>query len=149
MISFKFMSLPIVPADIDEVEKRLGFVFPQEFRDHYLAYNGGRPSKDRLVHDGGTCVVDAFLPIKYGRPELSTLEQSFRRIKSTRLPLPEYLVQFAIDPGGDYYCFSIRPNEPGAIYLVHMDHHDEFQHPTEFLSSSLTEFLGRLRASGG
>ena len=78
MIDFNYTESALVAADLDEVERRFGFRFPQEFRDFYLQVNGGRPKKDRFVDDKGTCVVDKFMPIKHGKPSL-TLSTTFRK----------------------------------------------------------------------
>ena len=144
MIRFKYTSTPLVAAELDEVEQCLGFRFPPGFRDLYLQFNGGRPEKDRFVDDKGPCIVDSFLPIKYAIPALSTLELSFRRVKIDQSLVPDHLVPFAVDPFGNYYCFSIREQDVGAIFLVLMDKHDP-QSAIEYLTPSLSSFLAELR----
>src|SRR5258708_7250633 len=143
MITFVSTLTPLVAADLDDVEGRFGFKFPKEFRDHYLQFNGGYPEKDRFVDHAGVCIIHEFLPIRYGNADL-TLEHSVQQVKVNSSLLPAYLVQFAVDPGGDYYCFSTRENDYGAIYMFRMDGNP--QRMGEFLSTSLNEFLGKLRS---
>jgi hypothetical protein len=147
MINFTNTSQSVTDADLDFVEKRFGFSFPAEFRTHYLKFNGGRPEKNRLVLDDGISIVHQFLPIKYGKASL-LLEHDLQELKVNQSLIPEYLVPFAIDPGGDYYCFNIRTSELGAIYAFHMDHAKNPERAMERLASSLSEFFAKLRSKG-
>jgi cell wall assembly regulator SMI1 len=147
MINFRYTESPIVAADLDEVERRFGFRFPPEFRDLYLRFNGGRPEKDRFVDDKGTCIVHEFMPIKNGKPGL-TFEHDFQQTKVAQSLLPEHLVPFAVDPGGNFYCFSTRDDEVGAIFIFRTDYFDNPKRATEYLTSSLSAFLGALTTRG-
>jgi hypothetical protein len=145
MINFKYNSPPLKASDIDEVESRFGFKFPQEFRELYLQCNGGRPERDRFVDERGTCIIDEFLPIKrgkYGPP----LEDAIQHVKIDKALLPDYLVPFAIDPGGQYYCFSTRSADFGAICLYRMDGRRQGPHVIDPLAPSLTVFVGKLKS---
>jgi hypothetical protein len=85
--------------------------------------------------------------MRYGNPAL-TLEHSMERFKVKETVFPDRLIPFAVDPGGDYYCFSVCPDEVGAIYLFHMDHYGEPEGAAEYLAPSLGEFLSKLRPKG-
>jgi hypothetical protein len=65
MISFLNSRAPLVESDLDEVESRFGFRFPQEFRDLYLAFNGGTPEKNRFIDEKGQSIFHELLPIKF------------------------------------------------------------------------------------
>ena len=108
-------------------------------RDFYLAANGGRPEKDRFVYSEQMCTIQEFLPIKHRRKGL-TLEANLERVKSL---LPDHLIPFAVDPGGDYFCFSTRLEEFGAIFAYRMDCHDKSK-ATKLLAASLTSLIGGL-----
>lgn len=60
--------------------------------------------------------------------------------------MPDYLVPFAIDPGGDYYCFSTRPADLGAIYAFHMDLWREPERAMDRLAASVADFFSKLRS---
>lgn len=141
MINFRHTSSALADADLDNVEERFGFKFPAEFRDHYLRVNGGCPDKNRLVTDRGTYTVHEFLAVKYGKPSL-TLEHDIQQMKVDQCLIPEHLVEFAVDPFGNYYCFSTRENDFGAIYFFAMDGNRKGK--ADYLSPSLTDFLNRL-----
>jgi hypothetical protein len=144
-IDFVNTQPPILETDLTHVEQTFGFKFPEDFRKLYLLHNGGRPQKNRFVDQKGPCVLHEFLPIKYSTRPVSTLESSIARLRDGRRCIPDFLVQFAVDPSGDYYCFSIREDEHGAIYFVHMDSRDSSRR-VEYLANSLHEFLGKLTA---
>jgi hypothetical protein len=145
MINFQYTSVPVTAADLEEVENRFGFKFPAELRDHYLQFNGGHPEPDRFVDQkGGAYVVDTFLPIKNAIPGLNTLEGSIQWIKVEQCLLPQHLVQFAVDRGGDYYCFSTREEDFGVICLFRMEYCDNPTRATRHLASSFKSFLAGL-----
>lgn len=141
MVGIRNPSAPIVTSDLDEVENRFGFKFPQDVRDFYLATNGGRPEKDRFVYGDQMCTIHEFLPIKHRKKSL-TLEATLLRVRSL---LPDHLFPFAVDPGGDYFCFSTADADCGAIYFYRMDCHDPSR-AARLLAPSLGRILGGLLA---
>ena len=42
-IEYREEGRKLTPSDIDEVETKLSFKFPEQFRSFYLAHNGGMP----------------------------------------------------------------------------------------------------------
>ena len=148
MINFTRTGSPLAPADLDEIEQRFGFKFPHVFREHYLSYNGGNPDKNRFVGENGRYIVHDFLPIK-GSPlgTLDTLETTIQCLKIDRQLIPTQLVPFAVDPGGDYYCFSLRPDEVGAIYLFRMERYLQPERAAEYLPQA-SRCCGGAMASG-
>ncbi len=145
MIRLRNAAPPIVAADLDEVENRFGFRFPQELRLLYLHYNGGRPENDRFVDDNGQCIIHDILPIKHGGRPRGTLERTIQLVKCERHLLPDYLVPFAIDPFGNYYCFSVRSEDGGGVFAFRMDRAGEPQLAIEFLAPSIGSFLDSLQ----
>lgn len=139
MVGIRNPSMPIVASDLDAVENRFGFKFPQDVRDFYLTTNGGRPEKDRFVYGDQMCTLHEFLPIKHGKKSL-TLESTLLRVRSL---LPDHLIPFAVDPGGDFFCFSTREEDLGAIYFYRMDCHDPSR-AAKLLAPSLNAILGEL-----
>ncbi len=83
--------------------------------------------------------VRDFLPIAHGRVG-TRLEDTLRDLREVP-GFPAYLVQFAIDPGGDYYGFSLRESELGAVYLHSHEHMGDEGREVIFLASSLPEFI--------
>jgi len=138
MVHFTETEQPLTSNDLAKVELAFGFSFPADFRDHYLRHNGGRPQKSLFKKDDTVFVVSEFLPIKYGN---MLFEDCFRDLKIEREVLPEHLVGFAVDPGGDYYCFSVRDNDYGSIWIYRGEHSDDPERAVEYLAPSLTKFL--------
>jgi hypothetical protein len=132
----------ISDQDIDNVEHAYSFVFPKQFRDHYLRYNGGSPNKYLFKRDDVIFVVHQFLPIRYGRHRF---EESFRNLKVEASILPADLVPFGMDPGGDYYCFSTGPKQYGSIWMYRGEYDDPAS-AREKLADSLVEFIERMEA---
>jgi hypothetical protein len=128
---------PLITRDIQEVEERFAFRFPTEVVNFYLQNNGGRPEKDRFIHEGEMFVVDSFLPIKYGNPSL-TLEATLGRVKQL---LPRHLIPIAVGPFGDFFCCSTRDDDVGSIYIHRLEHRFISTSGTKRLASSLDEFL--------
>lgn len=140
----KNTSIALTDADLNAVERRLGFRFPDAFRKHYLMYNGGNPIQDRFVDESDMRIVHEFLPIKASSvPTLPTLERSLELLRGSGLNLPMHLIPFANDPFGNLYCFSARDEDLGAIYWVRIEGRGR---PAQLLSTSLDDFLGKLRA---
>ena len=136
---------PVSREEIAELEQRFNFAFPPEFVEHYLLHNGGRPEAKYLVKDDVTFILRDFHPIKHGVPGC-LFESVFFDVKVDRKLLPAHLVPFACDPGDDYFCFSTREEDYGAIWMYRWDYYDEPDRAVEFLAGSLPEFLAALVA---
>jgi hypothetical protein len=147
MIEFINTSTSIVEADLDAVEQRFGFIFPCEIREHYLRANGGQPTRNRFINAERICVVHDFLPIKASViPTLKTLETHLKWLKIDQQVVPAHLVPFATDPFGNFYCFSVRERDYGAIYWLKME--GECRPEGDLLAVSLNAFLDELKAKG-
>ncbi len=135
-------------ASVDEttlqrVEKELEFTFPEQFREHYLAFNGGHPERRQFRKDDTIFLVNQFHPLRHGHRN-DTFEYICRDLRNDEGIIPWHLIPFADDPGGDYFCFSTKPGEVGAIYYFCGEHIDEPEGPLTFLSDSLREFIEQL-----
>lgn len=133
----------VTNSDLDHIERAFHFTFPKQVRSHYLDYNGGSPKKYLFSKDGAIIVVHEFLPVKYGK---HLLEQAFSNLKVDSDVLPEHLVAFATDAGGDYFCFSIRDKDAGSIWIYRGEYSDEPDRAVRFLANSLNEFVEGMEA---
>ena len=128
-----------------EIQQELGITFPPEIKKHYLTYNGGCPKRYVLRRDANTYVVQEFLPIKYGRDEQLLLEDAYRDLVRDRHVIPQYLIPFAIDPGGDFFCFSTRHEDLGAIFFFQGEYAlDKPERSVDYLASSFADFVEHL-----
>ena len=127
-------------ADIFNVEKVLGFELPSEFKEHYLEYNGGYPESDRSNwKDGSTTTINTFASIKYDG--FSHLEKVYKNLAIEELYLPEKILPFATDDGGNLFCISAREKDYGCIYYCNNDHYN-VNHKEECLTLVDKSFKG-------
>lgn len=135
----------ISSADLDSVDKILGFPLPQDLRDHYLRFNGGHPVPSLFPKDDELYGVNDFLPIKHGMRGES-FEDTYRSVVVGNELFPRHLIPFACDGGGDYFCYSMKPTEMGAIYFHQSDYYDDPERALVFLAKDLRTFLDSLIA---
>lgn len=144
MMAMRFVAHPITVADIDEVERRFGVLLPQALREFYLQSNGGRPDRNCYEVNAEIYIINTFLPIKFAAGTRGTLERSIQWLKIERQILPENFVPFAVDPFGNYFCFSTGEVDAGVIYFVGMDCKGEPK--GVFLCSSFDKFFAELQS---
>lgn len=131
---------PISIADISDIEKRFGITFPESVRNHYLAFNGGRPVKNLFLKDGEYFQIQEFLPIKHGNKDC-LFEDTYQDLVADTPEFPDHLMPIAVDPGGDYYCVSMRPQDFGSIYCHMHDYWDDPSRAIVFMAASIEEFI--------
>jgi hypothetical protein len=133
---------PVDAAELDRVEEQFGFVFPMELREIYAMSNGGQPEQNALVTDEDTYRVNFFMPIGCSTTRGGiTFERCFRAMKMEQHLVPEYLVPFATDSFGGFFCFSTRPYEVGAVYICRGNDPDL---PAKFIAASVGIFIANL-----
>ncbi|KFN02010.1 WXG100 family type VII secretion target [Bacillus clarus] len=115
----------------------------KDFKEHYLTYNGGEPERYVFVdEDGEEYIVTQFIPIKYDEESGRNLEYCLDTLRVGKV-LPDWLIPFADETGGDLYCFSLKEGEEGSIY--YWSHEYEFgEDPEEhvfYLTNSLKTFI--------
>lgn len=140
----KFLDTKPTPTarDFDAVAELLGFPLPQDLREHYSRFNGGHPVPSLFPKDGELYQVHDFFPIKYGH----SLEEAYRNVVVGNNLFPSYLIPIACDPGGDLFCYSVKPTQAGAIYIHQSDYYDDPERAVVFLSKDLASFLDALIA---
>lgn len=129
---------PILEEDIKYVENKYKFSMPEDIKKHYLKYNGGYPEKSMYTTNrGDEFVVNWFIPIKSDKKS-SELDAVLGVLREEKV-IPDWLIPFADEAGGDFYCYSLKKNELGAIY--YWSH--EFDN-IEYITKSLEEFLNNM-----
>ena len=139
--------------DIERLESRLDFEFPEEYKQHLLKHNGGRcePNLFFFSEDGkkSSSDVDWFLALYDG--EFDNLETFFRDYKIDEKRMPVNIFPIASDSGGNAICMD---KENCSIYF--WDHEKEVDYnisPDEdwsnlyFISDSLKDFIDSLTSS--
>jgi len=115
------------PQAVEQVEVALGFSFPQDYVDFLLRSNGAEG-----------CIGDKAYLALYSIELLAELNES-------PSPLPERLVLFGSDGGGEAFTFDRSQVPPRVIQLpfISGDPDDEIDR-----GGSFTEFLRGLRVEG-
>ena len=118
---FQGVSKALTRADIAEIEVDLEIVFPEDFVEHYLHYNGGIPAKPFFYSEEKDMEteVQVFLPLKYRHydPPIRTAEEKYLLFKGKSSLMASYF-PFANDCGANPICVNL---EDGGHYIVHMD----------------------------
>jgi cell wall assembly regulator SMI1 len=122
-MNFRQTSKPVDNSDLESVEHELGIIFPPEFREHYLAYNGGCPGNDIYIWpNGGRTSINIFASIK--AEGFINLEKTYRDMVLLESYLPVGIVPFATDDGGNLFCISARQQDFGTVYYHNNDHYN-------------------------
>lgn len=128
----------ISEEDIRAVENKYNFSMPEDIKKHYFKYNGGRPEKSMYTtNSGDEFVVSWFIPIKSDEKS-SELDAVLADLRGDKI-IPDWLIPFADEAGGDFYCYSLRKNELGAIYYWSHEFDD-----VVYITKSLEEFLNNM-----
>lgn len=132
--------------DLERIEQKFQVKIPAAVREHYLAYNGGYPEKPVFTDKSGNAyIVGWFIPV-CGEKKLS-VEKMLRLLREDEA-IPNWLIPFADDAGGNLFCFSVREEDYGAIYYY--DHEFEYgENPEEYvtyLAETITIFINSLAA---
>ena len=145
MVTVKIIDdAPVISnAELDELENRLGFKFPEDLRRHYLRSNGGRPVPNLFLKDDEYFTVNEFLPIKYGAPG-TRFEDTYRDLVQGTELFPKNLLPIASDSAGDYFCYSLEQRKFGAICFYQSDYYDDPLRAVVYLAISLETFISSL-----
>lgn len=127
------------------VEKRLGVMFPVEYRQLVTQCQSGAPERSHFYYDdprhgrsGGGLGVMLMIDPAYDDSILRTLEMLAHDDQ-----MPEGVIPFAEDGGGDMMCFDFRtrPDAPSVVYWAHERNKEESVFP---LADSFMDFLAML-----
>ncbi|MEL7937806.1 SMI1/KNR4 family protein [Pseudomonas delhiensis] len=143
------ISLP----DIELLEKIVNHSLPEDFKQFYLTHNGGIPDRDWWDSD------DNYDPVRVKRFKIiaRTNEAYSNDTKyldalyttMTKKVVPETLLPFAIDDGGNFFCLDLTENN---ICLYAIDSFDnnispESNHANAYrwLTGSFENFINNLK----
>ena len=136
----KFIDLeePINDLDLDEAQAAMGVTLPSDLRQHYLKYNGGRPAKNCFPFKSGLYEVRWFFPVKYGKRPTQTLEGVYSLVNDV---VPEGLIPFTDDSGGNLYCYSTAEATKHSICYWDHEQYNTPSHGVTVIAPSLQAFL--------
>ncbi|MFJ1435834.1 SMI1/KNR4 family protein [Capnocytophaga canimorsus] len=122
-------------ADMDDFERKIGLKLPQDFKEHYLKFNGGYPSFEYVKGLRNIFTINGFDSIKYGALPIEKLIDDFRESGvnfNNKIP-------FASDNGDNIFLISLDDSDYGKIYIIEA----EFLEDKNYIlvSESFPDFL--------
>jgi hypothetical protein len=131
IMEFEQTEKQLTELDLKNFEESLQIILPDDFKKHYLAYNGGYPPYEYVKGVKHIFTINGFNPIKYG---LLPIEKIVADYKESGIVF-EKKVPFAYDNGGNVFLIS----EEGPVYIIEA----EFLEDKNFtlVSESFTDFL--------
>ncbi|CEN47529.1 SMI1/KNR4 family protein [Capnocytophaga canis] len=122
-------------ADMDDFERKIGLKLPQDFKEHYLKFNGGYPSFEYVKGLRNIFTINGFDSIKYGALPIEKLIDDFQESGvdfNNKIP-------FANDNGDNIFLISLDDSDYGKIYIIEA----EFLENKNYIlvSESFTDFL--------
>lgn len=130
-----------IAEKIDTFEKEHEIVFPMEYRNFMLRYNGGETPKTSFRSNRKTYQLRAFFGIELqaGNYSLNDVHYIDNFIKRGVLPI-------AVDYFGNYYAVSLNGETCGSVYFLnHESNYKEkmlFNSFNELISASKSEKIG-------
>ncbi len=140
---------PITMSQIAEIENYVALVFPKEYKEHLLKFNGGQcqPNVFTFNENGSitNSYIDWFLAIYDG--EYDNLKKYIENYKINHQRLPSRILPIAHDPGGNLICISCDGEDMGSIYF--WDHENEAGKENftnlYLISKSFNDFINNLK----
>lgn len=154
MLEFHDCEKSITDQEIKTIEGNLNLTFPEDFKRHYLRWNGGVPSKPMFENeniDYDYIEISDFIAMKYAHefaddPDFTLEGRVVNEWKNHEVP--PCLIPYALDWGGNYLCLH---KENGKIYYYVRDVWSDnisteanFARNSILIADSFTEFLSYL-----
>lgn len=112
--------LPTNEQALGQLEERLGFRLPQDYRDFLLRYNGGGPDErnycSQVTGDNDPYLITLFFPVE-GRVDL------FSQWKTYKGRIPASLLPIGSDDLGNLFCLGVDGPARNRVYF--WDHEGE------------------------
>ena len=143
---FFYTGKNLTEQELRSFEQKFNIVMPKNIKEYYLTYNGGLPEKDLFKqNEKCTFFVNYFLPIM--SPDGLSVEKVLFLLNDEKT-FPSWLIPFANDESGNFFCYSLRKQDNGAIYYY--NHEFEYGESPEdhitFLTDSVLKFINGLQA---
>ncbi|PEI85225.1 SMI1/KNR4 family protein [Bacillus pseudomycoides] len=132
---------PITEQIISEVEEKFNVIFPQDYKNCVMKYNGGHPVPNIfLFEDGGEGVFDCLLSYTN---EYISITVTYDIISPY---IPKGIIPFATDPFGNKICFDFR-NDKHSPTIVFYDSDECDEQAIEYICNTFTNLIDSLHFS--
>ncbi len=134
-MEFEQTEQQLTETDFREFEKKIGLAFPDDFKAHYLKFNGGYPQYDYVKGVKNIFTINSFDSIKYG---LLPIEKLIADYNKSGIDFGKK-IPFANDNGDNTFLISLDNSDYGNIYIIEA----EFLEEKNFIlvSETFTDFL--------
>ena len=130
---------PLSDERLAEIQDRLGVRLPADYVDVVRSHQGAAPDRTSVTLPDGTGTPFSMLLHLEDQPGcLNVLET----VEWSEI-VPDKVIPFAIDAGGNYFCFDYRCTtpDPPVVFLAH----DEQDAQPERIAGSFTELIDSLQ----
>ncbi|WP_316797271.1 SMI1/KNR4 family protein [Pedobacter agri] len=130
-MEFEQTEKQLTESDLKNFEENFQINLPDDFRIHYLSFNGGYPPYEYVKGIKNIFTINGFNPIKYGSLHMEKIISDYRKSGISF----ENKVPFAYDSGGNVFLIS----EDGAVHILEA----EFIENKDYIlvSSSFADFI--------
>ena len=134
---------------INNVETRIGFTLPNDYKNFLLNHNGGIPTPNEFKfintnNESSNSLEDFFHSIFEENGE-GNLERKYIYLTNSNRIIGNIL-PIASDPFGNFVCISLDGEDKGKVYF--WDHELEPEEPSyenlSLIANSFSEFLNNL-----
>jgi|GEM_PF-563388 len=109
---------PLDRAVVEDVEKRIGFSFPEAYKECVIKYHGARPVQKLFDIENDQRVFGKFFDYDESN-NITLLKCYINETDEESGVFPLGVVPFADDPSGNYICFDYGENleNPKVVFL--------------------------------
>ncbi|NMD71607.1 SMI1/KNR4 family protein [Bacillus sp. DNRA2] len=125
---------------VNKVGKQIGFIFPSDYVECAIHYNGSAVLPYNFEVDGVSRVLGTLL--SYDKDSSENIIKVYQKYSSS---LPKELVPFAFDPAGNLICFDYKGHEDNPI-VVFWEHENAWEKEMLIREEGLTEETAEERA---
>ena len=132
--------------DLNNIEEKIGFNFPADYKRFLLQFNGGKPEKEVFNMINNSSIVDRFFG--FCENEYRNALRYYGVVYNKRIPSNTFPI--GKDPGGNLILISISGSDYGKIYF--WDHNWEAEEGREpdysnltLIADSFDEFVNNLK----
>lgn len=141
MLDLQGSNRPVTEEEIKTIMDSFNISVPKALVDFYAVSNGGFCERNTFFIDDDGYKINEFLPFGIGA---DSIEGTYKDVFIKNDEMPDNLVPFAVDAGGDYFCFDSSKSGFGRIFFFESEYYDDPDRSMVYLSESFSDFIDKL-----